>query len=55
MVTRLDFRNDEVWELVPRFEFGENMYDAHLVMTKEIFIECYKKWILGEADKESEQ
>ena len=25
------------------------------VMTREVFIEAYKKWILGEADDENEQ
>jgi len=50
METKLEFSNDEVWEKIPKFD---NFYEAHLVMTKEIFIECYKKWILEE-DKEFE-
>ena len=30
----------------PHFpETGENFYKAEVVMTKEIFIECYKKWL----------
>lgn len=30
---------------IPMPEIGENIYKTEIVMTKEIFQECYKKWI----------
>lgn len=29
----------------PMPQIGENMYKIETVMTKEIFQECYKKWV----------
>lgn len=39
------FEGDEVYRLVPLPEYGGEVCKLELVMTKEIFIECYKKWI----------
>ena len=36
----------------PRPEIGENIYTTEVVMTKEIFQECYKKWIEPQASEE---
>jgi hypothetical protein len=38
--------NDDVIKHTPMTGMiGEDMYKAEVVMTKEIFLECYKKWI----------
>lgn len=37
--------NDVVIKNTPMPEVGENIYRTEIVMTKEIFQECYKKWI----------
>ena len=29
----------------PMPQIGENIYKTEVVMTKEIFQECYKKWV----------
>lgn len=35
-------------------EIGENIYKNEIVMTKEIFQECYKKWIMPEENEDKE-
>lgn len=37
--------NDVVIKNTPIPEAGENIYRTEIIMTKEIFQECYKKWI----------
>lgn len=37
--------DDVVIKNTPMPEAGENIYKTEVVMTKEIFQECYKKWI----------
>ena len=37
--------DDVVFKYTPMIGIGEDMYKAEVVMTKEIFQECYKKWI----------
>lgn len=37
--------DDVVRKHTPVPEIGENIYKTEVVMTKEIFQECYKKWI----------
>jgi len=32
--------------------FGDDVGKIELIMTKEIFIECYKKWIEPQAESE---
>ncbi len=40
--------DDVVIKDTPMPEVGENIYKTEIVMTKEIFQECYKKWIEGD-------
>ena len=37
--------DDIVIKYTPMPEIGENTYKTEIVMTKEIFQECYKKWV----------
>ena len=37
--------DDVVIRITPMLEIGENICKSEVVMTKEIFQECYKKWI----------
>lgn len=43
----LKIENDEVYSYYPLPQYGEGVAKKELVMTKEIFLECYKKWVLG--------
>jgi hypothetical protein len=36
------FDDDKVYRYIP---YADDTCETELVMTKEIFIECYKKWI----------
>ena len=45
--------DDVVVKHTPMPEMGENCYKTEIVMTKEIFQECYKKWV--EAEESAEQ
>ena len=40
-----EVQDDVVVKYTPIPEMGENIYKTEIVMTKEIFQECYKKWI----------
>lgn len=40
-----EVKNDIVIKHTPMPEMGEDIYNSEIVMTKEIFQECYKKWI----------
>lgn len=40
-----EINDDVVIRSIPLPQAGENIYKAEVVMTKEIFQECYKKWI----------
>lgn len=42
---KLIFQDDEVYVYTPLPQYGEGIYDVRLVMTKDIFQECYKRWI----------
>lgn len=48
---KLEFRGDELYEYIPLPQYGNSIYETHLVMTKEVFQECYRKWILNEEIK----
>ena len=37
--------DDAVIKVTPMPEVGEYIYKTEVVMTKDIFKECYKKWI----------
>ena len=40
-----EVEDDVVIKYTPMPEMGENMYRTEVVMNKEIFRECYKKWV----------
>lgn len=40
-----EINGDSVIKYTPMPEIYENTYKTDIVMTKEIFQECYKKWI----------
>ena len=40
-----------VIKYTPMPEVGENIYKTEVVMTKEIFQECYKKWVEWESEE----
>lgn len=40
-----EVENDVVLKHTPMPEIGENIYKTEIVMTKEIFQDCYKKWV----------
>lgn len=39
-----EVKDDVVMKYTPMPEIGENTYKTEVVMTKEIFQECYKRW-----------
>ena len=41
----LRFVDDKLFVYTHLPQFGEEIYKVQLVMTKEIFKECYKKWV----------
>ena len=40
-----EVEDDVVIKYTPMPEIGEDTYKTEVVMTKEIFQECYKKWV----------
>lgn len=46
----LEFENDKLYHYYPLPQYGDGICKRELVMTKEIFIACYKRWIEGEED-----
>lgn len=40
-----EVEDDAVIKYTPMPELGESIYKNDIVMTKEIFQECYKKWV----------
>ncbi len=44
---RLEFEKDNLYRYTPLPQYGEDMYKRELVMTKETFIECYNRWVMG--------
>ena len=46
-MNRPDFNivDDTLYVYTPVPELGKNMYRSQAVMTKEMFRECYKRWI----------
>ena len=47
---KIVIEDDNVYTVIPRPDFGKNISQYHLVMTKEIFQECYKRWIKENID-----
>ena len=48
----LKFQDDEVYVYTPLPQYGEGICEVKLVMTKDIFKECYKRWIEPEESEE---
>ena len=46
----LKFEDDKLYHYYPLPQYGDGICKKDLVMTKEIFIECYKRWIKGVED-----
>ena len=46
----LKFEDDKLYHYYPLLQYGDGICKKELVMTKEIFIACYKRWIKGEED-----
>ena len=50
----ITFDGDELFIEVPMFSGSDIVgYKRQLIMTKELFVQCYEKWILNK-DKEEE-
>ena len=47
-----EVKDDVVIKYTPMPEMGENIYQTEIVMTKEIFQECYKKWVESQESEE---
>ena len=41
------FEDDYLYKYTPVPELGKNISHKEMIMSKELFIECYKRWILG--------
>ena len=39
---------DTLFLIKPAYYAGKDMYEKHPIITKDVFKELYKKWILGE-------
>ena len=44
----VEIRGNEAYSVTPVPQYGEGLCEYRLVMTKEIFQEMYKKWIVDE-------
>ena len=49
-----EIEDDIVIKHTPIPEIGENIYKTDVIMTKEIFQECYKKWIESQESEDKE-
>ena len=49
---RLEFENDGLYRIIPVYGHS-NLIQKELVMSKEVFIMCYKKWIKGNPEVEN--
>ena len=49
-----EVEDDVVIRHTPMPEIGENIYKTEVVMTKDIFRECYKKWIESQENDNKE-
>jgi hypothetical protein len=50
-----EIEDDVVIRNTPMPQIGENIYKTEVVMTKEIFQECYKKWIESQESEEKNE
>lgn len=51
MKVELNFVGDELYVYIP---LPGGIYKTQLVMTKEIFQECYKRWIVPQESEDKE-
>ena len=49
-----EIEGDVVIKSTPMPEIGEHVYKDEVVMTKEIFQECYKRWIAPQKGENQE-
>lgn len=52
MNAEIEIIEDEVFVSTPLPQYGGNFCTLQLVMTKDIFQECYKRWIKSQENKE---
>lgn len=52
--TYFEVEDDVVIKYIPVPEVGENIYTTEVVMTKEIFQECYNKWVEPQESEDEE-
>ena len=45
-----EIEDDVIIRCTPMPQFGENIYKDEVIMTKEVFQECYKKWIKSQEE-----
>lgn len=48
----LRFEDDKLVVYTPISQYGDGICKVQLVMTKEIFRECYKKWVESQESEE---
>ena len=51
MKEEFSFDDDKLYRLTPFLECGPDYYKKELVLTKEVFIKCYNKWIKEQKDE----
>ena len=49
-----ELNDDVVIKNTPVSQVGDNIYKTEVVMTKEIFLECYKRWVESQEGSDSE-
>lgn len=49
---KFEFIDDKVYVYTPVPPYGEGVCKTNLVMTKDIFQECYKRWIKPQESEE---
>lgn len=45
--------DDKLFVYIPLPQYGQGIYETRLIMTKEVFRECYKKWIESQEGDDS--
>ena len=48
------FIDDELYVFTPMPQYGEHIGTSNLVMSKEVFQECYKRWIEPQESEDKE-
>ena len=47
-----DIIDDTLYAYIPCKKFGEGCYESKPIINKDVFIECYKRWVIPEIEKE---